>query len=224
MANILIVDDDPHIRELVHVLLQQEGFTVYEAANGEEALEKVAYTDIEMVILDIMMPKMDGWELSRELRAYYDFPLLMLTAKRETMDKVKGFELGTDDYLVKPFEPLELVARVKALLKRYQIATSRTIELGRLQLNGATYEVLEDGKSSIVPKKEFDLLFLLASYPNKTFTREHLIEKIWGFDYEGDERTVDVHVKRLRNRFAFHQEAFQIKTVHGLGYRLERLL
>lgn len=224
MANILMVDDDPHIRELVQVLLTQEGFTVYEAENGEDALEKLASMDVDMVILDIMMPKMDGWELSRELRAYYDFPLLMLTAKRETADKVKGFELGTDDYLVKPFEPLELVARVKALLKRYQIATLRTIQLGRLQLNAATYEVLEEGISKIVPKKEFDVLFLLASYPNKTFTREDLIGKIWGFDYEGDERTVDVHVKRLRNRFASHLDTFQIKTVHGLGYRLERLL
>lgn len=222
MAKILMVDDDPHIRELVHVLLVNEGFIVYEASDGEKALEKLEAIQVDMVILDIMMPNMDGWELCQELRTFYDFPVLMLTAKRETKEKLKGFDMGTDDYLVKPFEPLELVARVKALLKRYQISLSQTIQLGSLTLNKKTYEVIVAGESNILPLKEFELLFLLASYPNQTFTREQLIENIWGFDYEGDERTVDVHIKRLRTRFKQEKETFQIKTVHGLGYRLEK--
>lgn len=221
MTNILIVDDDPHIRELVHVLLVNEGFTVYEASDGIKALEKLETIHVDLVILDIMMPNMDGWELGKELIRFYDFPILMLTAKRETSEKLKGFDIGTDDYLVKPFEPLELVARVKALLKRYQISISQTIQLGSLTLNKRTYEVIQAGENNVLPLKEFELLFLLASYPNQTFTREQLIEKIWGIDYEGDERTVDVHIKRLRTRFKNEQATFQIKTVHGLGYRLE---
>ena len=223
MAKILIVDDDPHIRELVQVLLTREGFTVFEASDGEQALKKLDAMEVDMAIIDIMMPKRDGWELCQELRMYHEFPILMLTAKRETSDKLKGFDMGTDDYVAKPFEPLELVARVKALLKRYRISTSQMVRLGELTLNKQTYEVIHDGESNVLPLKEFELLFLLASYPNKTFTREQLIEKIWGFDYEGDERTVDVHIKRLRTRFKQEADIFRIKTVHGLGYRLENL-
>lgn len=221
LAKILVVDDDSHIRELVGLLLSDEGFQVYEAIDGVEALTMLESVQVDMVILDIMMPNMDGWELCRELRDFYDFPVLMLTAKRETSQKLKGFDMGTDDYLVKPFEPLELVARVKALLKRYQISTSKTIQIGELHLNQKTYEVMHQGEQLILPLKEFELLFLLASYPGKTFTREQLIEKIWGYDYEGDERTVDVHIKRLRGRFSNRHDDFQIRTVRGLGYRLE---
>ncbi len=221
MAKILIVDDDSHIRELVGLLLRNEGFQTYGAVDGVEALQILQSTQVDMVILDIMMPNMDGWELCQELRTVYDFPVLMLTAKRETSQKLKGFDMGTDDYLVKPFEPLELVARVKALLKRYQISTSQTVQIGRLHLNQKTYEVIHPEEQFILPLKEFELLFLLASYPGKTFTREQLIEKIWGYDYEGDERTVDVHIKRLRGRFSDKQNDFQIRTVRGLGYRLE---
>jgi DNA-binding response OmpR family regulator len=221
MAKILIVDDDSHIRELVGLLLRNEGFQTYGAVDGVEALQILQSTQVDMVILDIMMPNMDGWELCQELRTVYDFPVLMLTAKRETSQKLKGFDMGTDDYLVKPFEPLELVARVKALLKRYQISTSQTVQIGRLHLNQKTYEVIHPEEQFILPLKEFELLFLLASYPGKTFTREQLIEKIWGYDYEGDERTIDVHIKRLRGRFSDKQNDFQIRTVRGLGYRLE---
>jgi DNA-binding response OmpR family regulator len=221
MAKILIVDDDAHIRELVHVLLEQEGFRVYGATDGVDALNLLASIKVDMVILDIMMPNMDGWELCKELRTFYDFPLLMLTAKRETSEKLKGFDIGTDDYLVKPFEPLELVARVKALLKRYQISVSQSIQIGGLHLNRKTYEVIYQGRQFVLPLKEFDLLFLLASYPGKTFTREQLIEQIWGYDYEGDERTVDVHIKRIRGKFPEKRGDFQIRTVRGLGYRLE---
>lgn len=221
MTKILIVDDDPHIRELAGHFLRNEGFDIYEAEDGEEALSVLESVKADLVILDIMMPNMDGWELCRELREFYDFPLLMLTAKGETSQKVKGFELGTDDYLVKPFEPAELVARVKALLKRYRISVSQKVQVGDLILDRKTYEVIYDGTSLTLPLKEFDLLFKLASYPGKTFSREQLIEEIWGYDYEGDERTVDVHVKRLRERFPEKEYGFKICTVRGLGYRLE---
>jgi DNA-binding response OmpR family regulator len=145
----------------------------------------------------------------------------MLTAKGEMMDKVKGFQLGTDDYLVKPFDPPELVARVKALLRRYRIASSQTVQIGEVTLDRKTFEVMVEGKPMTLPLKEFELLFKLASYPGKTISREQLIEEIWGYDYEGNERTVDVHINRLRERFPEDQHSFRIATVRGLGYRLE---
>lgn len=221
MSNILIVDDDPNIRELVRVFLRDAGFDVSEAADGLEALATLATLKADMVILDVMMPNMDGWELCRELRASYDVPLLMLTAKGETAQKIKGFQLGTDDYLVKPFEPLELVARVNALLKRYRIATSQTVQVGELLMDRKTYTVTVHGASITLPRKEFDLLFKLASYPGRTFSRDLLIEDIWGYDFEGNERTLDVHISRLRERFPEDQHSFRIRTIRGLGYRLE---
>lgn len=221
MAKVLIVDDDLHIRELLKLLLTTEGFDVYEAVDGIDALNRLAHIQVDLVVLDIMMPNMDGWELCQEIRRFYELPILMLTAKRETSEKLKGFAMGTDDYLAKPFEPLELVARVKALLKRYQISISQTIQIGNLSLNKKTYEVQIGNMDVSLPLKEFELLFLLASYPGKTFTRDQLIENIWGYDYEGDERTVDVHVKRLRGRFVSSLVDFEIQTVRGLGYRLE---
>jgi Response regulators consisting of a CheY-like receiver domain and a winged-helix DNA-binding domain len=221
VVNILVVDDDPHIRELVRHFLQNEGFAVHEAADGAEALAKLESVKADLVILDIMMPNMDGWQLCGELREHYDIPLLMLTAKGETAEKIKGFQLGTDDYLVKPFDPPELVARVKALLRRYRIAASQTVQIGDVTLDRKTFEVIVDGKSTVIPLKEFELLFKLASYPGKTISREQLIEDIWGYDYEGNERTVDVHINRLRERFPEDRHAFKIATVRGLGYRLE---
>ena len=221
VVNILIVDDDPHIRELVRHFLRNEGFEVHEAADGAEALKKLESVKADLVILDIMMPNMDGWQLCRELREHYDFPLLILTAKGETAQKIKGFQLGTDDYLVKPFEPLELVVRVKALLRRYRIAASQTVQLGEVTLDRKSFEVIVEGKSTTLPLKEFELLFKLASYPGKTISREQLIEEIWGYDYEGNERTVDVHINRLRERFPEDRHSFRIATVRGLGYRLE---
>lgn len=222
MIQILVVDDDIYIRELIRMILEREGFQVLEAADGMEALQVIESIKPHLVILDIMMPKMDGWELCRQLREYdRDLPLLMLTAKGETSQKVKGFELGTDDYLVKPFAAPELVARVKALLRRYQIATSQMIHVGKVQMNGRTYEVICDDQNIVLPRKEFALLFTLASYANQTLTRESLIEQIWGYDYEGDERTVDVHINRLRRRFPPEISQFTIRTIRGLGYRLE---
>ncbi len=221
MSKILIVDDDPNIRELIRVFLRNEGFDVYEAADGVEALTTLASLKADLAILDVMMPNLDGWELCRELRAAYDMPLLMLTAKGETSQKVKGFDLGADDYLVKPFEPVELVARVKALLKRYRIAASQTIQVGELVMDRKTYTLTVQGESITLPRKEFDLLFKLASYPGRTFSRDQLIEDIWGYDFEGNERTLDVHINRLRERFPEANHSFKIKTLRGLGYRLE---
>ncbi len=221
MSKILVVDDDPHIRELARVFLREAGFDIVEAADGVEALTKLESVTVDMVVLDIMMPNMDGWELCRQLRAAYEFPLLMLTAKGTTQDKLQGFQLGTDDYLVKPFEPLELVVRVKALLKRYRIATSQTVQVGELFMDRKTFEVKAAGENITLPLKEFELLFKLASYPGKTFSRDQLIEDIWGYNYEGNERTLDVHINRLRERFPEGQHSFRITTIRGLGYRLE---
>ena len=221
MSKILVVDDEPHIRELVKTFLRGEGFEVYEAVDGADALARLETLKVDLVILDVMMPKMDGWTLCRELREMYDFPLLMLTAKGEPAQKIRGFELGTDDYLVKPFEPLELVARVKALLKRYRITTSQRIQLGELLMDRKSFEVTVRGEPITLPLKEFELLFKLAGYPGRTFTREQLIEDIWGYDFEGNERTLDVHINRLRERFPEGQHSFKIRTIRGLGYRLE---
>jgi two-component system, OmpR family, response regulator len=221
MSKALVVDDDPHIRELVRVFLEKEGIDVYEAADGCEALTRLESVKADIVILDVMMPNMDGWELCRRLRQAGDFPLLMITAKGETSQKIKGFQLGTDDYLVKPFEPLELVARVKALLKRYRIASSQTVQVGDLLMNRKTHEASVAGQSVILPLKEFELLFALASYSGKTLSRSQLIEDIWGYDFEGNERTLDVHINRLRERFPEVRHTFQIRTIRGLGYRLE---
>lgn len=162
MSRILVVDDDPNIRELVRLFLEREGIDVFEASNGSEALAKLESTRADMVILDIMMPQMDGWELCRTLRAAGETPVLMLTAKGETSQKIKGFDLGADDYIVKPFEPLELVARVKALLKRCRIAHSQTVEVGGLRMNRKTHEVLVEGEPMTIPLKDFDLLFALG--------------------------------------------------------------
>ena len=221
MSRILVVDDDPHIRELVRVFLGREGFEVIEASDGVEALLKLDSLKADLAVIDVMMPNMDGWELCRELRATFDIPILMLTAKAETVDKLKGFQAGTDDYLIKPFEPLELVARVNALLKRYRIATSQTIQVGELSMDRKTFEVMVNDESLTLPHKEFELLFKLASYPGRTFSREQLIEDIWGYDFRGNDRTLDVHINRLRDRFPQERHSFKITTIRGLGYRLD---
>jgi len=221
MSKILIVDDDPNIRELVRVFLKNEGFETYEASDGVEALLKLESIKADMVILDVMMRNMDGWERCQQLREHYDIPLLMLTAVGETSQKIKGFQLGTDDYMVKPFEPMELVMRVKALLKRYQIVLSQTVQIGELLMNRKTYELTVGSESLTLPLKEFELLFKMASYPGKTFSREQLIEDIWGYDFDGNERTLDVHINRLRERFPDEKYSFRIRTIRGLGYRME---
>ncbi|MEV5114019.1 response regulator [Peribacillus frigoritolerans] len=194
---------------------------VSQASDGMQALKVMEKVKIDLAVIDIMMPNMDGWQLCKELREFSDIPILMLTAKGETTQKVKGFGLGADDYLVKPFEPIELVLRIKALLKRYKITISQTLNIVELKMNRNTHEMSFKEQEYTIPLKEFELLFKLASYPGKTFSREDLIEDIWGYDYEGDERTVDVHIKRVRERFPESEFPFRIKTIWGLGYRLE---
>jgi two-component system, OmpR family, response regulator len=223
MAKILIVDDDAHIRELIHVILSKEGVSIVEAEDGESALSILETEKIDLIILDIMMPNMDGWTFCQEVRSYYSetLPILMLTAKGETAQKVKGFDLGADDYMVKPFAPAELSARVRVLLKRYQITLSNRIEIGNVVIDRASYKVFFGNQDITLPLKEFELLFKLATHQQRTFSREQLIEDIWGLNYEGDDRTVDVHIKRLRQRFSQEDCPFIITTIRGLGYRLE---
>ncbi|MFD2115800.1 response regulator transcription factor [Paenibacillus yanchengensis] len=221
MPTILVADDDANIRELVCLFLRNDGFTTVEAVDGREALKVYAETHVDLVVLDIMMPIMDGWTLCKELRkANPDVPLLMLTARGETWEKVKGFELGTDDYLTKPFDPLELTVRVRALLKRFPNGSTQMIQFGSVMLDRQTYKVTRGTESFTLPLKEFELLYKLAGTPGQVYTRQQLIDQIWGLEYAGDDRTVDVHIKRLRERFATTTE-FRIETVRGLGYRLE---
>jgi two-component system OmpR family response regulator len=223
MTTIMVVDDEAHIRELISLYLKDEGYNIVEKANGTEALEFALNDPVDMVIMDIMMPQMDGWELCRKLRELGEMPILMITAKGESTQRIKGFQLGTDDYLIKPFDPVEMVMRVKALLRRYRISTSQYIQLGPIKLDRIKYEIFfEDiGEALTLPLKEFELIYKLASYPGQLFTRDHLIQQVWGVDYEGNERTVDVHINRLRDRFERYSEAFKIVTLRGVGYKLE---
>lgn len=224
LGTVLIVDDDPNIRELVRVFLQEEGLVCLEAATGVEALTVLESGQVALVVLDIMMPEMDGWMFCEQARALYpELPILMLTAKGETAQKVKGFRLGADDYLVKPFEPIELVMRIKALLRRYQAVAAFTVQVGSLVIDQQSHVIHDREKDYVIPLKEFELLFTLAASAGRTFSREDLIEKIWGYDFAGDERTVDVHIKRLRERFNSNDCGFSIRTVRGLGYRLEEI-
>ena len=220
----MIVDDDPNVRELVSVLLQNHGFETCEAIDGHDAMQKITNDNPDLVIIDIMMPNMDGFELCRNLRRYYEnMPVLMLTAKGELASKVKGFGLGADDYLTKPFEGDELILRIQALLRRYKIEASKVIQIGNVIIDKNSYHITIDGVSEDIPMKEFELLFKLAGFPGRTFPRNQLIEDIWGFDFEGNERTLDVHINRLRDRFPEGKSGFKITTIRGLGYRLEVL-
>ncbi|MGE8204546.1 response regulator transcription factor [Heyndrickxia sp. NPDC080065] len=221
MIHILVADDDAHIRELLVHTLQAEGYAVFEAADGKEASILLTKQQIHLAVVDVMMPNMDGWQLCEEIRKYYDFPVILLTAKDQLADKERGFSVGTDDYLTKPFEPKELLFRIKALLRRYQMVNAEKITLGETVIDRKSYEVHCNGKLLMLPMKEFELLAQLASYPERIFTREELIQLIWGADFEGDERTVDVHIKRLRERFSNRIDDFSIKTVRGVGYKLE---
>ncbi len=222
MPAILVIDDDPYIRELVGTLLQGAGFSVVEANGGREALQKLGESKVDLCVLDLMMPGMDGFEFCMLARRYYaQLPILMLTAKSEISQKVKGYELGADDYLTKPFEGVELILRVKALLRRCSIAVSQSVQIGMLTMDKTSYTVTFDGVSGDIPMKEFELLFKLGSSPGKTFARDQLIEDVWGYDFDGNERTLDVHINRLRERFPAETYGFKITTVRGLGYRLE---
>lgn len=222
MKNILIVDDDVNVLTLLEIHLSEQGYTVYKAKEGLEALELLKKKACDLAVVDVMMPFMDGYTLTQEIRSRFNIPIVLLTAKSQIEDKEQGFQAGTDDYLVKPFEPKELSFRIKALLRRYDHKTDDSIlRIGSTIINKQSYEVTIGNRTFLLPLKEFELLYFLMSKPMQVFTRDQLIERIWGLDYEGDERTVDVHIKRLRERFSKLTDDFQIKTVRGVGYSLE---
>ena len=219
-SKIMVVDDEMHIRELVRFYLDKAGFDTIEAANAEEALDIVENQYIDLAVVDIMMPGMDGFELVEQMRQYREFPVIMLTAKSQSKDKLRGFSLGIDDYVTKPFDPDELMARVKTILKRFSINSSNVVKIGDVIFDGDKYEVRYQDQIIHLPLKQFELAFELAKNPNHIFTREQLIEKIWGMDYDGFDRTVDVHIKRIRENLG-HLPGFKVVTVRGLGYKIE---
>jgi two-component system, OmpR family, response regulator len=223
MSRVLVVDDDPNIRELLRHFLEAQGLEVSEAADGASALAFLKSIKVDLAILDVMMPGLDGWTTCAEIKRRREIPVLMLTAKGESSQKVKGFELGADDYVVKPFDPPELVARVKSLLRRFRAESSQSVQVGSLVLDRARFEILSGGEAITPPRKEFDLLFKLGASPGRTFTRGELIRDVWGEAFRESERTVDVHVNRIRERFPEESSGFRIATVRGLGYRLEEL-
>ncbi len=220
---VLIVEDDPNICDLLQLYLEKEGYRVFLSYDGEEGLAQYYDENPDFVILDIMLPKMDGWEVCREIRNDRNIPVLMLTGKGESYDKVKGLELGADDYVVKPFESKEIIARMKAILRRTNphLKTQKNIELTQLLINMKEFKVYRRSKDINLPPKELELLYFLASQPNQVFTRQQLLEKIWGFDYEGDVRTIDVHIKRIREKLGDELPHWSLKTIRGVGYKFE---
>jgi len=220
---VLIVDDDLHIAELITLYLNKEGYETKTASTGRKAVDEFSKFSPHIVLLDLMLPEMDGYQVCGEIRKISAVPIIMLTAKGETFDKVLGLELGADDYIVKPFDPKELVARVRAVLRRYDKKDNqpqRQIVVPNMTVNQSTYTVSYHGTDLELPPKEFELLFFLASHPNQVFTREQLLDKIWGYDFMGDTRTVDVHIKRIREKMP-HEDVWGVKTVWGVGYKFE---
>ncbi|THF83541.1 response regulator transcription factor [Cohnella fermenti] len=221
MKQLLVTDDDANNRMLISHYLAREGYRVFEAQNGREATDLLKKQAIDLAILDVMMPEMDGLELCEYIRVNYDIPIILLTARDQIADKEQGYERGTDDYLTKPFELPELLFRLKALFRRYSLASSDKIRLNDLVIDRKNYEVVYGEDVFFPPLKEFELLAQLAEYPGRVFSRDELIRLIWGPDYRGDERTVDVHIKRLRKRFSEEKQGFAIQTIRGVGYKLE---
>ncbi len=228
-TKILIVDDDNNIAELISLYLTKECYDTKIVNDGEEALEAFESYNPNMILLDLMLPGIDGYQVCREIRTKSNVPIIMLSAKGEIFDKVLGLELGADDYIMKPFDSKELVARVKAVLRRFQPAktassstnsSAKCVEYSDLIINLSNYSVLYNGKQIDMPPKELELLYFLAASPNQVFTREQLLDHIWGYEYIGDTRTVDVHVKRLREKIKDH-DAWAIATVWGIGYKFE---
>ena len=225
VPTILIADDDANICELVRLYLEKEGFQTVVCLDGKRAIEIFREGGIDLALLDIMMPKADGVTVCREIRKESKMPVIMLTAKGETFDKVLCLDLGADDYIVKPFEGKELVARVKAVLRRTLPEdtenTEKIVSYENITVNLTNYELIINGSSMDIPPKELELLYYLASHPNRVFTREQLLEDVWGFDYYGDSRTVDVHIKRIREKIEGLSEKWTLKTVWSVGYKFE---
>ena len=224
----LIVEDDINIAELLKIYLQKDGFETENAYDGKKAVELAEKFRPDIILLDIMLPLMDGWQVCREVRKNSQVPIIMLTAKGESMDKVSGLEMGADDYVTKPFDPKELIARVHAVMRRTDCGcteeaedTGRKLVYDNLVINLDSYELLVKGEKIDTPPKELELLFHLASYPNRVFTRNQLLDEVWGFDYFGDSRTVDVHVKRLREKIEGVSPKWELNTVWGVGYKFK---
>ena len=219
---ILIVEDEANIRELLRLYLEREGYTVLEAENGVEGIKKWKSDKPDMLLLDVMMPVMDGWAVCREIRAESDVPIIMLTAKGETADRVSGLEMGADDYIVKPLEMPEVIARVRAVFRRMAPDDApEKLSFDNLVIDKQAYDLVIKGKRVDAPPKEIELLYFLAQSPNRVFTRAQLLDEVWGFDYFGDTRTVDVHVKRLREKLEGVSDKWELKTVWGVGYKFE---
>ncbi|MBQ4642042.1 MAG: response regulator transcription factor [Oscillospiraceae bacterium] len=225
--SVLIVEDDPNIRELLQLYLEKDGYAVTLASDGGQGLAKFHAIKPDLVLLDVMMPVMDGWAVCRAIRAEGRTPVIMLTAKGETDDKVTGLKAGADDYVTKPFEMKELLARIEAVLRRAipdsAEHTARRLSFDKLTIDMDAFELTVDGKKVDTPPKEMELLYYLASSPNRVYTRNQLLDEVWGFDYFGDSRTVDVHVKRLREKLEGVSEKWSVKTVWGVGYKFEVL-
>ncbi|MDD6021711.1 MAG: response regulator [Acutalibacteraceae bacterium] len=223
-AKILVVDDDLNICELLRLYLEKEGYTVVIANDGVTAVTTFQEESPDLVLLDIMLPRLDGWQVCREIRKFSDNPIIMLTAKGEVFDKVLGLELGADDYVVKPFDTKEIIARVKAVLRRAAknpVDEIKEVHYDKLSINLTNYELKVNGKQIDTPPKEMELIFHLAKNPNRVFTRDQLLDEVWGFDYYGDSRTVDVHVKRLREKLEGVSDKWELRTVWGVGYKFE---
>ena len=221
--NILVVEDDHNISDLIRMYLEKEGFEVRIAYDGGKAVEEFDERTPDMVLLDIMLPVMDGWAVCAHIREKGATPIIMLTAKSDVDDRITGLEMGADDYLVKPFEMKELMARINAVLRRSEIPddTKKRLQFDKLVINLDSYELLVDGKQVDTPPKELELLYHLASTPNRVYTRNQLLDEVWGFDYFGDSRTVDVHIKRLREKVEDVSDQWALKTVWGVGYKFE---
>ena len=226
-VSVLIVEDDRNIAELLQLYLEKEGYAVITAEDGGKGLEKFRTIKPDLVLLDVMMPVMDGWAVCKAIRAESQVPIIMLTAKSETDDKVSGLKSGADDYITKPFEMKEVLARIEAVLRRVTgVAAekkSRRLSFDKMSIDMDSFELTVDGKKVDTPPKEMELLFFLASSPNRVYTRNQLLDEVWGFDYFGDSRTVDVHVKRLREKLEGVSESWSLKTVWGVGYKFEVL-
>ena len=221
--NILVVEDDHNISDLIHMYLVKEGFDVRIAGDGGRAIEEFGKQKFDLILLDIMLPVMDGWAVCAKIRESSKVPIIMLTAKGEVMDRIQGLEMGADDYIVKPFEMKELIARINAVLRRTEIPvdTSKRLSFDKLTIDLDSYALVVDGKRVDTPPKELELLYHLASTPNRVYTRNQLLDEVWGFDYFGDSRTVDVHIKRLREKVEDVSDQWALKTVWGVGYKFE---